>query len=98
MNTWSCRELKNSGYTFDIQLLQMLEVLINTGNVTYGDVVRPISIQQVYFGRLTAHGYSQYGNITERISEHVLGTSDSYATKQQSVDSETKLQHSVLVP
>lgn len=76
----------------------MLEVLKNTGNVTYGNVVRPISIQQVSFGRLTAHGYSQYGNITERISEQILGTSDSYATKQRSVESETQLQHSVLVP
>lgn len=68
----------------------MLEVLINTGNVTYGDVVRPISIQQVYFDRLTAHGYSQYGNITGRISEQMLGTSDSYASAQQSADSETQ--------
>lgn len=54
----------------------MLGVLVNTENVTYGNVVRPISIQQVYFGRLTAHGYSQYGNITKRISKQMLGTSD----------------------
>ncbi len=65
---------KNSG---DLKLVvQLLEVLINTLNVTYGNVVRPISVQWVYFGRLTAHGYSQDGNITERISEQIAGTSD----------------------
>lgn len=42
-----------------VLLLLLLEVLLKTENVTYGNVVRPISIQQVYFGRLTAHGYSQ---------------------------------------
>lgn len=49
-------------------------VLFET-KVTYGNVVRPISRRQVYFERLTAHGYSQYGNIKERISKQIVGTS-----------------------
>ena len=44
--------------------------------------MRPIGIQQqVYFGRLTAHGYSQYGDITERIREQIVFTSDKYASQ-----------------
>lgn len=43
--------------------------LINRENASDGTVVRPISVR-TGFGRLTAHGYSLHGNITERNNKH----------------------------
>lgn len=36
-----------------------LKEVFDKHEVTYGNIVRPISTKQLYFGGLTAHGYSQ---------------------------------------
>lgn len=72
----------------------MFRWLINSENATGGTVVRPISVRTV-FGRLTAHGCSLHGNITERNIKHNF-EHISAQLRQQSGYSETQLKNTEL--
>lgn len=65
----------------ELRVLKLFQSSVAEMKATYGDVVQPIGKQQVYFGRLTAHGYSQYGNTAVTISKQIVGTSDECAVR-----------------